>query len=125
MSTPHTRKRFLKALSPHQMGDVAATKALRRALLDHASETLDNLACAKQIGVSTVKALYFKGKTRGITLRRRWLVGDILWEAESRRIPKAVQDKYRGITRQEWEAVQRLVTLVFYALETDTDARKR
>jgi hypothetical protein len=122
MSTPHTCKQFLKALCPSVQGDVAATRALRRALLKHASETPDNLACAKHIGVSTVKARYFKGKTKGITLRRRWLVSDILWQSEGSRIPMAVQERYRGITQQEWEAVQRLATLVFIALEKDTPA---
>ena len=120
MSTSATRTRFLKSLTANSRGDAAATKALRRALLEHASETPDNLACAKHIRLSTVKALYSKGNTKGLTLRGRWLLSDILWQAESRRIPKAIRKGYRGITQQEWEAVQRLVVLVFSALESDT-----
>ena len=125
MSTAHTRKRFLKALSPNSRGDAAATKALRRALLEDASETPDNLACAKHIRISTVKALDSKGRTKGLSLRGRWLLSEVLWQAESRRMPKAVRDRYRGITEEEWEAIQRLVVLVFIALERDSNEKKR
>jgi hypothetical protein len=52
-------------------------------------------------------------------------MGRRLWQAETRRIPKAVRNRYRGITQPEWEAVQRLVVLIFSALEKDTQAKHR
>lgn len=94
---------------------------LRRALVDFGSETPDNVSCVQQISVSKAPARYRKGKIRGLALRRRWLISEILNYAEGSRIPKAVRNRFRGITQQEWNAVQRLTTLVFTAFEVQSD----
>jgi hypothetical protein len=120
----NTRKAFLRSLvsiagkSGKPASTPAATKAFRRALLDFASETDDNQACAAEISVSTVR----DGDKRatGLALgRQRKLVSQILNDAEGTPMPAAVRRRHAGITQREWDAVLRPATLVFVALERE------
>ena len=112
-------ERFLKALTACLGSDASATAVIRRAVLRFGSETPDNIACAEQLRMTTNRDSRLRKSHRGLALRhRRWLVSDILCEAEGCRIPNRVKKRFHGITKKEWEAVQRLATLVFIAMET-------
>ena len=112
MATERTRRRLLKVLTELSSGasHPAVTERLRLAFLDFGSETPDNVACAEKLRVGS----------GGLGLRgRRWLVGDVIYEAEGIPIPRPVKKRFPGITKKEWAAVQRLASIVFYALEKD------
>ena len=119
-----TRKAFLRSLvkivgeSGKPLSARRATQVLRKALLDFASETEDNRSCAAEIAVSTVR-----GQERcatGLTLQRHGrLVSQVLNDAEGTPVPGAVRKRQAGITQREWDAVLRLATLVFVALERE------
>ena len=112
--TPHTRSRFaaaLAAIAEGEGGPAAQTAALRRALLDFASETPDNFACAGRIEVGTV------GDTTGAKLAgRAALLSDIAHAVEDGPVPDSLRAAYPDIADQEWEAFCRLTTLLYTLL---------
>ncbi|MEE9590665.1 MAG: hypothetical protein V3V97_21890 [Hyphomicrobiaceae bacterium] len=87
-AVPVTRTKFLQALSGIAKGRDNAddpTTKLRRALLDFASETPDNLNCAERIEVSTL------GAETGLALHGRGvLLSDIAHALENAPMPDAL-----------------------------------
>jgi hypothetical protein len=117
MSTPKIRKRLIKVLTGLRKfgSDAETTAVFRQAFTDFGSETPDNLASVRRIVVSTKKHPLIRGtRVRGLRLRSRgWLLSDIVWAMEGGPIPIAVRRDFPGITREEWAAVGRVVTMIF------------
>lgn len=115
---PEVRARFLAALAAPkgaQLDASAASEEFRRTLLDFASETPDNLACAAQIEIGAVD------DETGIKLRNtNALFGDLAHALEEMPTPTVVLERFPGLTDQEWQAFTRVTTLIYTALAQRT-----
>src|SRR6185503_10893185 len=123
MSTSKTRERLIEVLTGlNKFGsDAKATAAFREAFADYGSGAPDNVASARQISVATKKDPINGVPIRGLRLRSHgWLLSDVVWALESCPIPSEIRKDYPGITREEWAAVGRVVSMVF-TLFTETD----
>ena len=119
-AVPVTRTKFLQALSgiakDRDNADDPTTK-LRRALLDFASETPDNLNCAERIEVSTL------GAETGLALHGRGvLLSDIAHALENAPMPDALKDAFPDISAKDWDAFTRLTTLIYGALTQNSSS---
>jgi|GEM_PF-4331578 len=116
---PHTRSRFVAALTAIAEGDGSAetlTDGLRLALLEFASETPDNRACAGRIEVGTV------GDATGAKLAgRAALLSDIAHAVEDGPVPDSLRAAHPDIADQEWEAFCRLTTLLYILLSRSAE----
>jgi len=84
------------------------TDNLHTALLDFASHTPDNIACARQIEVGTL------GSSTGLKLKNRpVLFSDIAHMLEDTDMPEAFKQSLPDITPQDWDAFTRLTTLIY------------
>lgn len=108
------RERFiatLNALSENDAGAPEQTEALRRALLEYASETPDNVSCAQGIEIGS--------DGNGLGLR---LVGsniplsDIAHELEDVLLPAPLSSAFPELTERDWDTFTRLTTLIYTAL---------
>jgi len=119
---PLTRARFLRALSDVAEGDAGAedsTARLRRALLDFASETPDNLNCAALIEVGAV------GSEIGLKLRERDLpFSEIAHAIEDAPMPETVAAAFPALTEDDWSAFSRLTTLIYTLLTRDMSSNR-
>jgi len=124
MSTSRTRERLIEVLTGlHKFGsDAKATAAFREAFADYGSGAPDSVASASQISVATRKDPINGVPIRGLRLRSRsWLLRDVVWTLESCPIPSEVRKDFPGITREEWAAVGRVISMVI-SLFTEVDA---
>lgn len=112
---PMSRANFLKALMNIQMrdGDPALlTEKLRQAVLDFASETPDNIACASRFEVSAV------GQEFGIKVHDHPLLYcDIAHAVEDMPMPETIRTTLPDLTEADWYAFTRLTTLVYILLQ--------
>jgi hypothetical protein len=119
-AVPVTRTKFLQALSRIAKGRDNAddpTTKLRRALLDFASETPDNLNCAERIEVGTL------GAETGLALHGRGvLLSDIAHALENAPMPDALKDALPDISAKDWDAFTRLTTLIYSALTQNSSS---
>ncbi len=119
-AVPVTRAQFLQALSGIAKGRDSAddpTTKLRRALLDFASETPDNLNCAERIEVGTL------GAETGLALHGRGvLLSDIAHALENAPMPDALKGAFPDISAKDWDAFTRLTTLIYGALTQNSSS---
>lgn len=88
------------------------SRQFREALLLFGSETDDNKDCAERLEIGTIPSNI--GYTKfGLKLRDTDMgIGNILWHAEGCPIPEQVSEIYPELTQSQWEACQRVVTLL-------------
>ncbi|MEZ6134657.1 MAG: hypothetical protein R3C53_07085 [Pirellulaceae bacterium] len=95
------------------------SKEFRAALLLYASESDDNKDCAQRLEIGRILSNY--GRTDfGLKLQRTDIgISSVLCCAEGCPIPEQVSEIYPELTQAQWEACQRLATLVLSAFESN------
>lgn len=96
-----------------------ATKSLRKAYLDFASHTPDNLATAQQFEYGRVANPDSEATEQGLVLKSQGaLVSSILWHAYGEsEIPDSVAKAHPTLTRDEWNEVLRIAQMTLQAAE--------
>lgn len=116
-----SRKQFLSTLLTiadlPQATILALESEFAATLLAFGSETEDNLALVDRIGIRETP-YYDYGRIIGLALKSNDTpVSDVLNFAEGSRIPEGVHQRFPELEQEDWDAVLRLATLVFSALE--------
>lgn len=92
------------------------TASLRESILEFGSETNENVECAENVHLSDVE-MFNDWTSRVITVgEKRVPVADIMNFAEGVPVPVEVQEQFPSLSRADWDAALRLVTLVVSAL---------
>ncbi len=116
---PDIRTQLLEALNRIAEGRDNAetlTKNLRKALLDFASETPDNVNCTERTEVGSV------GTGVGLKLQgRKLLFSEIAYAIEDGPMPDAVKNTFPNISEHDWDAFARLTTLIYVLLERNSE----
>ena len=108
---PFVHAQFLGALSRlSKKNENAAdlTRSLRKALLDFASETPDNINCAERIEVGDVD-----DDTGLKIVGRAALFSEIAHAIEDEPMPDSLKIAYPDLTAKEWDAFTRMTTLLY------------
>jgi len=94
------------------------TKELRERLLALGSSTPDNLNCARHIEVGAVRSSIGHSLTRCVKVRKKPIsIANVINALEDARVPKVVRDSFPDLTRDEWRACLRVVTLFLLLFE--------
>lgn len=116
-----TQQHLLSVLSKTATGPLdpkALTFELRAVLLAYASETPDNVDCAKRVGVEKI------GAKTGLALsEQKLLLEDIAHRVEDNPMPENLKEAYPHISEEDWSAFTRMTTLIYLLLghaETNT-----
>ncbi len=94
----------------------------REAMLLFGSESCDNSDCAEHLEIGTIPTNI--GYTEfGLKLRDTDIgVANVLWHSEGCSIPEQVSKTYPELTQSQWEACQRLATLVLSAFQSQIES---
>lgn len=116
-----SKKQFISALldttNLSQAKVLELESRIVEALLDFGSETEDNVNCVDRIGIRKIPD-YNDRCTVGLALKSNSvLVSDILNHAEGSSVPQEIRERFPKLKQEDWDAVLRLATLVFSALE--------
>lgn len=115
---PFVRGQFLEALNRLSDKDENAadlTRSLRKALLDFASETPENINCAERIELGDLDddtALKIVG--------RAVLFSEIAHRIEDEPMPASLRMAYPDLTEKEWDAFTRMTTLLYLLFSRPT-----
>lgn len=115
---PFVRGQFLEALNRLSDKDENAadlTRSLRKALLDFASKTPENINCAERIELGDVDddtALKIVG--------RAVLFSEIAHRIEDEPMPASLRMAYPDLTEKEWDAFTRMTTLLYLLFSRPT-----
>lgn len=94
------------------------TKELHERLLAVGSSTPDNLNCVRHIEVGAVRSSIDGSSTRCVKVRKRPIsIANLVNTLEDARVPKVVRDGFPDLTRDEWRACLRIVTLFLLLFE--------
>ena len=109
---------------PESAVTLELTQQFRDALLLASSESDDNKDCAETLEIGELPTSY--GRTHfGLKLRNTDIaVSSVLWHAEGCPIPEQVSEAFPELTQPQWEACQRLVTLVLSAFESNITSER-
>jgi hypothetical protein len=121
VDTSSPGERFLSALLAIANVPEASIQALEsefaETLLAFGSKTEDNVACVDRIGIRE-RSLSDYGRIIGLALKSNGIpVSDVLNFAEGSTVPEEVLQRFPQLEPEDWDAVLRLSTLVFSALE--------
>ena len=125
MSSPADRlRKLLREFAEHEKPNEASfTREFRRALLDHGSETPDNLDAAQKIDVGSLE----EGRPchlRGFRIARTGdSVTSILNHIEGTTMPADLQDAFPKLTQEDYDAAIRVAVLCLTAFESNTSPK--
>jgi len=98
----------LQQIAEKPANSTELTDNLHTALLDFASHTPDNIACARQIEIGTL------GSSTGLKLKNRpVLFSNIAHMLEDTVMPEVFKQSLPDFTPQDWDAFTRLTTLIY------------
>lgn len=94
-------------------------KELIKSLLDFGSETEDNLSSCMNVEFGLVeKPELFSRKIYGLKLKDTdILISEVFHALEGIGIPNHIRNNFPSLTKQQWDALTRIVTLILIALE--------
>lgn len=95
------------------------TKSLMRAFLDFGSETPDNINCSMHIEYGNILG---SGKSPcvGLKIRQKNIgFADLANVLENVDLPEDVAKEFPSLTKEEWDAFTRMVTMIMLALQSE------
>lgn|SRR6185503_7112241 len=95
-----------------------------KGLLAFGSETPDNQSCADNIDYGVFKDSSTSRRVLALGSKKsRTRLSDLAWHVEGTKVPARIRSAFPGLTVREWEAFQRLTTMIFLALEQELPSR--
>lgn len=92
---------------------------LMQTFLDFGSRTEDNVNCYDHVEYGLVPAVGCRPSAYGLKLKGKDIpLVDVLHAVEDLPLPDEIKEQVPNITSKEWEAVTRMATMVFIALES-------
>jgi hypothetical protein len=124
LTTSPAKKDFLSSLLAvaHQVSTSAVdlNTEFRQTLIAFGSATGDNISAVDRVMVREIETGSKRRRAIGLAVGpNRVPMGEVLNVAEGSDIPPGVREAFPELQQADWDAVLRVATLVFIALESD------
>ena len=98
---------------------------LMKAFLNFGSETDDNMNCFRHVEYGRVDRVYRPKPFYGLKVKGKKIsLVDVMHMVEDLDLPTEIAEQYPDLTKDEWSAITRMVTMILLAFERYGDLKQ-